>query len=143
MTSREHRIYSLLQQAAHSVKKAADRTLLKSTGLTTAQAAVLAVLVENSATTQRELSRQLHLNESAMTAMVARLLKLGYVTRTRSADDGRTWLIDLSPSGKKAVADTRGPFSEINSTLDRSIGSSQTAKLARQLRSVIDAFDRD
>ena len=47
MNASKLRVYARLQRAAHLLSKAADRELLSVAGITTAQAAVLAVISEN------------------------------------------------------------------------------------------------
>ena len=96
MTAASLRLYARLQSAAHLVKKAADRALIDAAGVTTAQAAVLAVVAaaeKSDATgpTQKTVAAALALNESAMTAMVSRLIVLHYLKRERNRDDRRAW----------------------------------------------------
>jgi len=143
LSAREQRIYFLLQQAAHRLKKTADRSLLEDGGLTTAQAAVLRLVSESGDASQRELARTLRLNESAMTAMVGRLSRRRLIRRVRDPDDARSRRISLTEAGREALARSASAFAAINSTLDDALGATRIDRLATDLRAVIDAFELD
>lgn len=142
MSASQYRLYSLLQHATHRLKKSADQTLVEAAGLTTAQAAVLVSISVAKRATQKEVADMLHLNETAMTGMVARLQNSGLVEKKRSKDDGRAWQLALTTKGRKALENTREPFSQINKKLDEALGKSATQKFAHQLMAIADAFER-
>src|SRR5262245_60434204 len=87
MNASKLRLYHRLQIAAHSIRKAADRTVLDAAGITVAQAAVLTIAASGPNVAQRDVAKALRLNESAVTAMVSRLLKLGLLERTLNESD--------------------------------------------------------
>ncbi len=134
------RLYMTLQKAAHTVKKAADQALLEAADLTTAQAAVLAVVHARKHVTQRQIADALGLNESAVTAMVRRLLARGLLVRERSQTDGRAWTLALSNTGENAVAAIRAPFQGINEKIDASLGYDDVRRLASMLTCLADSF---
>jgi DNA-binding MarR family transcriptional regulator len=143
MSAREQRLYSLLQQAAHRLKTTADRSLLDSGGITTAQAAVLAILSDTDGMSQKELAQKLRLNESAMTAMIGRLAEKRWVKRVRDPDDARARRVHLTRAGRDAVGRIERPFGEINDLLDRTLGRERTNRFAEDLRDVIEALETD
>src|SRR3984957_16786811 len=49
------------------------------------------------------LARELHLDSSTVTRQVGTLESAGFVTRQVDPNDGRSWLIDLTPEGRKAM----------------------------------------
>jgi DNA-binding MarR family transcriptional regulator len=49
------------------------------------------------------LARELHLDSSTVTRQVSTLESAGFVTRQVDPNDGRSWLIDLTPEGRKAM----------------------------------------
>jgi DNA-binding MarR family transcriptional regulator len=49
------------------------------------------------------LAQELHLDSSTVTRQVSTLESGGFVTRHVDPDDGRSWLIDLTPAGRKAM----------------------------------------
>ena len=62
-------------------KKISDRQLLEVAGVTTAQMSALAIIESEEATTQTLLAKELGLNDSAITAMMRRLIDLNLVER--------------------------------------------------------------
>jgi DNA-binding MarR family transcriptional regulator len=64
------------------------------------------------------LARELHLDSSTVTRQVGVLESSGLVTRQVDPNDGRSWLIDLTPRGRKAMrAIERGRHQAIDSML--------------------------
>jgi DNA-binding MarR family transcriptional regulator len=49
------------------------------------------------------LARELHLDSSTVTRQVSTLESAGFVTRQVDPNDGRSWLIDLTPEGRKEM----------------------------------------
>ncbi|QKG70528.1 MarR family winged helix-turn-helix transcriptional regulator [Erythrobacter mangrovi] len=133
-----HRIYFRLQRAAQALKKRADEALSTDGELTTAQAAVLMIIRQNGPVSQREVARILQHNESAMTAMVQRLLALGHVERRRSLHDVRRWELSVTLAGQAALLRATSAFSEVNHALESALVHEELATLARLLDSIIE-----
>lgn len=136
----------MLQVAAHRLRTEADSALLASAGLTTTQVAVLNLIRSSGADeelNQRTLARTLRQNESAMTAMIARLLKLGLIARSRSKVDKRNWVLRLTTQGEAAVMAAHDPFREINLQLDKLLGEAEVKTLAAQLEAIAQHFSGD
>lgn len=140
MSANQYRLYLRLQLAAHQLKKHADRALLDSASITTAQAAVLSILKNEGQASQRTIADALGQNESAVTAMVKRLLKLGYVERARSDLDGRAWVLTLTEGGMIALEQVSEPFLDVNTILDDVLDRGEAAKLADYLDRISRAF---
>lgn len=140
MTARRLRLYSKLQTAAHRVKKAADKKLMNAAGITTAQAAALAVIATHGRATQKQVAQALSLNESAVTATVSRLRKLGLIERSRRAGDGRMWHLSLTDKGKTAFQAVEVPFDDINATIDSLLGKDALEDFALALKLLSDEF---
>ncbi len=140
MTASKHHLYHRLQLAAHALKKAADKVVLDSADLTTAQAAVLGIVRSAEKLSQKEIATKLSLNESAVTAMVNRLLKLGYLERRRSERDARAWIISLSTEGQGALEKMKEPFGEINATLDDVLTADEMDDLVASLKKIATTF---
>jgi DNA-binding MarR family transcriptional regulator len=49
------------------------------------------------------LAQELHLDSSTVTRQVSTLESAGFVTRQVDPNDGRSWLIDLTPAGRKVM----------------------------------------
>ena len=145
MTAASRRLYMRLQSAAHLVKKAADRALMEAAGVTTAQAAVLAVVAGESAAgaqgpTQKTVAAALSLNESAVTAMASRLIALNYLKRQKDRDDRRAWRLALTPEGKAAMARMKAPFAAINTQMENALGADNLQDFAEGLSALSKTF---
>ena len=139
MTAQDQRLYHLLQLAAHRVKVHADRDAQAIAGITAAQAAVLFVIARTPNTTQRMVANQLKQQESAVTAMVGRLIEAALVTRTQSADDGRAWALNLTRAGEDALAKFRQPLDDLNGAITRALGGdARVGAFAVALRAILD-----
>jgi|CXWL01.1.fsa_nt_gi DNA-binding MarR family transcriptional regulator len=143
MPKRKPRLYHALQMAAHRARKAADSAVLDAAGITTAQAAVLAVIAESGPVAQRAVANLLGLNESAVTAMVARLMDIDLLVRVRDAADARAWRLSLSPSGRQALERAATPFRKINGAIESALSPAEAAQLADFLTRVGKAFAKE
>lgn len=136
------RLYSRLQHAAHSIKKASDRTLLNVSDVSTAQSAVLVTINSSERPTQRAVAITLGLDEASVTSMISRLMKLGYVDRQRCPDDARAWRLSVSPAGEKILEVIREPFMQINRKIDESVGLKNIEQLANTLDALSQEFSK-
>ena len=143
MTARQHRIYFLLQVAAHRLRTDADSALIEAAGVTAAQAAVLSLVAGADNPTQRGIAAALGQNESAMTATVARLEKAGLLKRTRSTQDRRTWMLALTATGRRALDKVTEPFERINARLDDAIAEIGAGRLADALQAIAGPHKKD
>ena len=140
MSASKNRIYFLLQRAAHRLKTEADAVLSEACGLTTAQAAVMAIVAEDGPVTQKHIALMLSQRESAITAMAARLVKAGFITKKRSASDSRAFDLAITEAGETALSATRTAFGAINAKLDEDISSAEMDVLASQLEKILESF---
>lgn len=141
-SAQKTRLYHRLQIAAHRLQKAADREVLQAGGITTAQAAVLAVVRRHEPALQQQVARELGINDSAMTAMVGRLLKLGLLDRSDDDSDARAWRLSVSEQGRQAMARIDKPFRAINARIERALGGLDAQALADVLERLSDEFEQ-
>ena len=140
-SARELRLYHKLQIAAHRLQTAADRVVQEAAGTTTAQSAVLALVARTKGgTTQRAVATQLGVNESAVTAMAARLIGFGLLERRRDPDDARAWKLTLTRNGETAVKRIARPFGAINARIEKGRSASELALLADMLEQLATEF---
>lgn len=76
------------------------RTLLEPLGLTYPQYLVLLILWESGPTSVSGLGARVHLDSGTLSPLLRRLEGSGFVTRSRSADDERSVLIELTSHGE-------------------------------------------
>lgn len=138
MSAKDERIFFLLQMAAHRLKTRADAALVDAGGLTTAQTAMMAIVRAEGPVTQREIATRLKQRESAVGAMTERLLKAGYITRTRSEADGRAWNLAATKKGVKALDAMGAAFAEINAIIDEAFPGRDMTRMAKGLRRLIE-----
>lgn len=130
MSASKLRVYHKLKIAAHRLQTEADSALHQASGMSTAQAAVMAVVARSKDATQRSVAEQLGINESAMTAMTTRLIGLGLVERMRNRTDARAWRLTLTPEGRAAMNRTARPFDAINARIEKICSAEELAILA-------------
>jgi DNA-binding MarR family transcriptional regulator len=131
MSARSSRFYHALQIAAHRLQKRADQALMEAAGISTAQSAVLVIVANSPGMRQNQVASSLGLNESAVTAMVTRLVKLGLLARARSAEDSRAWELSVTQAGETALKAIEAPFAEVNALIDGTLGEDTDALAAR------------
>lgn len=141
MTARKLRFYSRLQIAAHALKKASDRRLLEVAGVTTAQMSALAIVGSEETTTQTRLAKELGLNDSAITAMVRRLIDLKLVERVRDDSDGRAWSLKLTKFGSEAVKKTNAITDQTSAKVDELLGEKTIATVVAAMELIINDSD--
>jgi len=140
MSASKLRLYWRLQLAAHFLQKQADRGLLKDAGITTAQLGVLTVIGNGENVSQKHVADVLGLNQSAITAMVRRLMTLGYVERQNSESDGRTKILSLTKKGISVHESTEPPFRKINKRIESTLNAEEIENLANYLKRLTDDF---
>lgn len=67
------------------------------------QGRILALLAAKPETTQRELSYLLDMRQQSLSELLAKLEEKGYITRSKSADDGRVTKVNLTETGVQAA----------------------------------------
>ena len=77
--------------------------LARQFGLTSPQIICLKKLSEVEEMTPGGLAREVHLSHATLTGIIGRLEKKGLVQRTRSSEDGRSYLIRLTDSGLSTI----------------------------------------
>jgi DNA-binding MarR family transcriptional regulator len=64
-----------------------------------AEAYALTELAKENQLSQHDLVQRLNLAKSTVSRMVKKLVKRGWISRERSQDDGRVWLLSLTEAG--------------------------------------------
>lgn len=141
MSARKQRFYSRLQLAAHALKKISDRQLLDVAGVTTAQMSALALIASEEASTQTLLAKRLGLNDSAITAMMRRLIDLDLVERVRDDQDGRAWLLKLTKAGTETVERASAAVDQASIQVDALLGDKTIATVVAAMELIINDLD--
>src|SRR6201996_1856929 len=96
----ERQVCFALSVAARSVLSI-YRPILEPMGLTHPQYLVMLALWGQSPLSVKEIGGLLHLDSPTLSPLLKRLEAIGYVTRTRSADDERQLDVELTPAGRR------------------------------------------
>lgn len=102
MSERQLQLDDQLCFALYAATNAVVRTyrpLLRRLGITYPQYLALMVLWQHGSQTVGELAHHLDLPGHALTPMVQRLERAGFVVRRPSTNDGRAVLVELTPAG--------------------------------------------
>jgi MarR family transcriptional regulator, organic hydroperoxide resistance regulator len=132
--ARDERLYFQLQIAAARLRADADRRCIGEAGITTAQAAALAVINEQPGVSQRRLARALHQTEPSITTLVRRLIAAGLVDRTVDPSDGRTRALGLTDRGVAALRSADEAFAAISRHVDGLLTTDEVRQVTDALR---------
>ncbi len=95
----DNQICFAVYSAAHAFNRV-YKPLLDRLGLTYPQYLVMLVLWERDGVAVKEIGERLHLDSGTLTPLLKRLEQAGLIKRTRSTEDERQVLIDLTSSGE-------------------------------------------
>ncbi|GEC02905.1 hypothetical protein SSP24_05600 [Streptomyces spinoverrucosus] len=129
----DQRLYFLLQRAAHQLRTTADRRCLAASGVTTAQLGALFAVHDRPGITQQQLARTLGLRESAVTALAARLVKAGLVTKGAHPREHRAVVLELTAAGSAALRAAQPEIDRFNGELRALLGDQGFARTASAL----------
>lgn len=141
--SKNPRLYSRLQIAAQLMRKVTDRQLVEAAGITAAQLGVLNRVGAAHELNQTSLARDLRLNDSAITAMVKRLIGLGMLEKTRSESDSRAWVLMLTAEGEAAIERANSQMLSINQKIDAEFGPGKLDDFVQKLNRLIELCDEE
>lgn len=79
---------------------------MRSRGLTPRQFSVLHFLLESGPVTVGQIQEYLYRSASTTSTLIAQLEEAGYVTRTRSKEDNRVVIVELTPTGRDITQQT-------------------------------------
>jgi MarR family transcriptional regulator, organic hydroperoxide resistance regulator len=95
----DNQICFAVYSAAHAFNRV-YKPLLDRLGLTYPQYLVMLVLWERDGVAVKEIGERLHLDSGTLTPLLKRLQQAGLIKRTRSTEDERQVLIDLTSPGQ-------------------------------------------
>jgi DNA-binding MarR family transcriptional regulator len=101
MASDEYNVLFTLWLTSRAVDGLLDEALAPA-GLTADEFGVYSVLTRSDTMTPTELARWMSAPPTTVSSYVKRFEARGHVTREKNPDDGRSYLIRLTPAGRKA-----------------------------------------
>lgn len=117
------------------------RTAERSIGVTGAQLLVLRVLHAHPAQSLNELAALTFTHQSTVSVVVDRLVTRGFVTRSRSAADGRRVVLTLTTAGGRALRRAPPPTQMRLIAAINALPPGQRRALAAALESVVNSMD--
>jgi DNA-binding MarR family transcriptional regulator len=89
------------------------------------------------------LAARLEMPLSTVLFRVRRLERRGHSERVKNPDDGRSFLIRLTPKGRKLLGIARPRFREYAEAVERRLGAKRTAALTAELVELRKAIDEE
>lgn len=122
-------------------------TALGPTGVTASLYAVYSQLAHGAAT-PRQLTETLGLRPTTLSGYIATMQRSGHVSRIRNERDGRSWLLELTDSGRAKVEECRPVMRRVVRAIDARLGPPEEVDhvrevLARVDRALIGVLDAD
>jgi len=134
----DRRLFLLLDSTHAQLSKIIDKTLAKSAGLKTAQAAALAYLGYHDECTLSELAEGVGHNNSAITALVDRMSAAGLVERVRVLSDGRSRKVRLTAKGWSKREIVMTDFRDFNDRMVKGFTPGEVETVYKFLGRVVD-----
>lgn len=127
----------LVKQLELAVRIELDRVTILA-GLTPIQYTALTALERHPGITAAQLARNSFVRAQSMAEMVSGMVQRGLIARERDPDDGRHYLLSLTPKGTALVESLRAPVNNV----ERLMISDLTAAEAEALRGYLDSCRR-
>ncbi|MDI9916840.1 MarR family transcriptional regulator [Rhodococcus sp. IEGM 1379] len=105
--------------------------------VTSVQFAAMSVLARNPGASQAALGKALDLDRSTIADMVRRMAARELLTRTRSTDDSRRYVLHLTTRGRRLLDDLRPRVEGLEPVLTAGLDTMEAAQLRRFLRAVL------
>lgn len=111
------RVFHSLQKAHSALFRAADHKLRQTEGITTSQNAVLFILAKENGIPMSSIAKQLKMSKSSLSALIDRMVALGYLRRKKDEGDGRINLIFIETLGAEVIERTYSAIRDVNGRL--------------------------
>lgn len=135
--SQDDRLIFLLSTAQQAVKRHANKILAaEGVRITVAQSGILFLLKQQDRRMISEVGRILGIENSAMTGLVDRLEKSGFVTRVIDPADRRALLICATPSGLDEVERAKPIIRRVNEAIKTGFSEHEIDVLKRVLADI-------
>ncbi|MHB8896002.1 MAG: MarR family winged helix-turn-helix transcriptional regulator [Candidatus Geothermincolia bacterium] len=137
----DDRLLYLMARAGHRLNEHV-RVKLAEEGvkLSRTQGGILMLLDDTGDLSMTEISNAFDVDNSAITGMVDRLEKAGYISRNRHPSDRRVNLISITEAGREEIVKSRQVVRSINSEIKEGFSSEEIDAFKRVLTSFFDKF---
>lgn len=114
---------------------------LAPTGLTADEFGVYSVLTSSDTMTPTELARWMWAPPTTVSSYVKRFEKRGHLVRERNANDGRSFVLRLTPEGRQAHRAAGEAFLPVLAQVVAGLGPAETA-VRQSLRTLLEALEQ-
>src|SRR5246127_3742213 len=111
-------------------------------GVTSAQSGLLFVLGKRDGALMGEAGAALDLGMPGISGLAERMAEAGLVEKRADPDDGRAFRLWLTPSGRKALAQTKARVAALNARLAEGFSDAEIDTVSRWLTSVQRKFPK-
>jgi len=140
MKSNDRLIY-LLSVAQQTMKDYTNTALIKAgVELTMTQAGILFLLKRQDMRNMSELGEFFDIGNSAVTRLVDRLEKNGFVERHPAPGDRRAFLVHMTPKGLESLEKAKKIIMSVNEELRRGFAPEEVEAYKKILKSIVDRF---
>ena len=126
-----------LKRAQHALRVRMDE-VLRPLGLTTAQYAVMCVIEQEAGISNAGLARAAFVTPQTMTGILANLHRDGLLSREADPSHGRILRSELTPAGKKNLAQAHRVVGELEKIMLKAVGRARAANLVELLSQCAD-----
>lgn len=109
-------------------------------GLATSHGDILFVLLKNERLTMKEIAEKIGRDKSTVTALVNKLVQMGYVKKSRDDEDGRTIFVSLTAEGRKLESMFNTISDDLFSTVYKGIPQNEREEIIKILEKIKDNF---
>ncbi len=138
---KDDRLIFLLSKAQHKLATYLKKTLAdKGIKVTGVQTGIL-FLLKHKSQTMTELSKELSIDNSAITGLVDRLERSGFARREMNPSDRRTFLISITDLGLAEIEKAKTIVHAVNADIKRDFSEEEVEVFKRILQSMLTKFE--
>ena len=136
----DRRLFFLLNKAQKKMFRHVDDVCERELDASVTQLAALMMVAKQPGMQQKTLAHALDLNKSAVTGLVARMVKNGLLEKGGLVDDARAVTLTATPEGLGKVAQMKPLISALNARLAEEFNEDELLVIARFLNFIIETF---
>jgi len=139
----DDRLIFLLFKAQNKLKNYISSQLAAAgVRISVVQAGILFLLKQKDGRTMTELSQVLSTDNSAITGLVDRLEKSGFINRKMPLNDRRTYLICITPDGLEEIDKAKGIIRRVNEEIKEGFSAEQIESFKKVLNGIFEKFGK-
>lgn len=137
----DDRLIYLMARTGHRLKEYIRARMLEDDiKISQTQGGILFLLDERGALSMSDISNAFDVDNSAITGMVDRLERAGYVVRKPHVSDRRVNLVSITEAGRSEAARSKGVVKEVNAKIKEGFSAEEIEVFKRVLSSFYDKF---